>query len=150
MDDHSTTFGDLAAQAMTAAAASLEPATKPSTTSDENAHRRHFVQTFRRWAVLFKRKDGDVQSDKWLIAEYYKSLGHLSEAGLNRLTDALKETCIFFPTIKECLDATRCGPYDWGHPFFSLRDRGPNPLLRSAVPPPVRLAAPVERIEYDG
>lgn len=91
--------------------------------------------------MLFKRKDADVESDKWLIAEYYKSLGHLSEAGLDKLTEILKETNVFFPTIKECLDATRCGQYDWGHPFRSPR------MLRSA--PPASLAAPARQIGYD-
>lgn len=96
---------------------------------------------FRRWERLFKRKDGDVESDKWLIADYYKSLGHLSESGLERLTDTLKETCVFFPTIKECLDATRCGRFDYAHPFFNKQA-----LLRS--PEPAYLRPPAKQIEY--
>lgn len=101
---------------------------------------------FRRWENLFKRKDGNVESDKWLIAEYYKSLGHLSEAGLDKLTDVLKETCIFFPTIKECLDATRASRWDYGHPFRSLCDPGPNPLLRAPAP---RAIAPRQIEHHD-
>lgn len=124
---------------MTDVAASLAPATTRSTTSDENAHRRHFVQTFRRWSMLFKRKDGDVEADKWLIAEYYKSLGHLSETGMDRLTDVLKESHTFFPTIRECLEATRCGQYDWAHPFISLKLSGPSPLLRKPAPAPLQI-----------
>lgn len=83
--------------------------------------KRKFLETFRRWEILFKRKDGgDVQAEKWLIAEYYDSLKHLSDEGLDALTKRLKETCIFFPTIKECLEATRPnGPYDWAHPFLN-------------------------------
>ncbi len=62
---------------------------------------------------------GYERAAKWLIAEYYDSLKHLSEAGFDALTRRLKETCIFFPTIRECLDATTpSGPYDWGHPFL--------------------------------
>ena len=83
-------------------------------------HKRKFLETFQRWEILFKRKDsGDVQAAKWLIAEYYDSLKHLSEAGFDALTKRLKETCVFFPTIRECLEATKpAGPYDWGHPFL--------------------------------
>jgi len=80
--------------------------------------KRHFLQVFRRWEALFKRSDrGDVQAEKWLIAEYYDSLGHLSPAGLEALTKLLKARCTFFPTIRECLDAMTTNPYDWGHPF---------------------------------
>lgn len=94
--------------------------------------------------MLFKRKDGDVEADKWLIAEYYKSLSHLSADGLDKLTELLKQTHTFFPTVRECLDATRCGKYDWGHPFVSQHLEGPNRLMR-ALPP----AAPVRQIGYD-
>ena len=88
--------------------------------------------------MLFKRKDGDVEADKWLIAEYYKSLGHLSAEGLDRLTDCLKETCVFFPTIKECLDLTRPGKWEFSHPFYGIAHRKPAPAL----------AAPVQQIEH--
>lgn len=87
----------------------------------EAAHKRKFLETFRRWEILFKRKDtGDLQSEKWLIAEYYDSLKHLSEAGFDALTRQLKETCTFFPTIRECLELTKPKDrYDWGHPFLN-------------------------------
>lgn len=143
MNDQPKTFGSIASKAMTDAAASFEPSTKENSTSigsPEIEHRRHFLQTFRRWAMLFKRKDGDVEADKWLIAEYYKSLGHLSEQGLDRLTDVLKETCVFFPTIKECLDITRPGKWEFSHPFYSIPNRRPAPSL----------SAPARQIEYQG
>lgn len=141
----SHTFGEAAGKVLTTAAASPEQSTKASNGSDD-AHKRHFLQTFRRWEILFKRKDGNVDADKWLIAEYYDSLGHLSEAGLDALTKILKETCTFFPTIKECLDATRCDQYDWGHPFLSLRSGGSSVLLRDSWTR--RLTPPAEQIEY--
>ena len=140
MDDQTShQFGKLAGRALTTAAASLEQSTRASNGSDD-AHKRHFLQTFRRWSILFKRKENNVDDDKWLTAEYYDALRHLSEAGLDELTKILRESCTFFPTIKECLDATRYGPYDWGHPF---RAAG---LLRASVP---RLAAPQRQIGYD-
>lgn len=78
------------------------------------------METFQRWTVLFKRADRDVESDKWLIAEYYDSLGHLSPEGLTMLTKRLKEKHTFFPTIAECLSViTPAGRYDWGHPFLN-------------------------------
>lgn len=143
----SHTFAEASQRALTDAATSLEQSTKGSNGSDD-AHKRAFLETFRRWEILFKRKDGDVASAKWLIAEYYASLGHLSEAGFRALTDRLKETCVFFPTIKECLDVTRCDQYDWGNPFRGLGSGGSHVMLRSA-PPARRLAAPVEQIEHD-
>jgi len=75
--------------------------------------------------MLFKRKDtGDTEAAKWLIAEYYASLGHLSAEGLRTLTDMLKERCTFFPTIKECLDLMRPKDrYDYGHPFLNSPPR---------------------------
>lgn len=83
------------------------------------AHKRKFFETFRRWEILFKRKDGgDVEAAKWLIAEYYDSLRHLTADGFDTLTRMLKERCTFFPTIRECIELTRCGPYDFGHPFY--------------------------------
>ena len=134
--------------ALTDVAASLGQSTKDLNSSVENAHKRHFLQTFRRWSILFKRKESSVEDDKWLVAEYYKSLGHLSAAGLEKLTDVLKEKHVFFPSIKECLDATKCDKYDWAHPFRSLHTPGPNPLLQSTV---VRqLAAPTKQLGYDG
>lgn len=86
----------------------------------ETEHRKYFLQVFRRWEALFKRSDrGDVQAEKWLIAEYYDSLKHLSPIGMEALTRQLKQRCTFFPTVKECLEAIRPGgQYDWGHPFL--------------------------------
>ena len=135
-------FAHLAETVLADAATSLEQSTKASNGSDD-AHKRAFLEMFRRWEILFKRKDSDAQSAKWLIAEYYSSLSHLSEEGLRKLTDILKENCIFFPTIKECLDATRAGYYDWGHPFRG----GPEKLFRRTAPTP-HLYAPAERITY--
>lgn len=107
----------------TAAAALQEQSTKDSTSlADEIARKKHFLQIFRRWEALFKRADkGDIQAEKWLIADYFKSLGHLSEVGLEALTDELKKRCIFFPTIKECLEITNPSRYDYGNPFYRLR-----------------------------
>ena len=107
----------------TAVAASLEQSTKDSTSlAEEIARKKHFLQVFRRWEMLFKRADkGDVQAEKWLIADYFKSLGHLSPEGLERLTDVLKEQCTFFPTIKECLEITNPKQFDYGNPFYGLR-----------------------------
>ena len=85
----------------------------------ELAHKRRFLETFRRWETMFKRRDdGDVVAAKWLIAEYYKSLGHLSPEGFDALTDCLKEQCTFFPTIRECLDITRPPKYSYTSPFY--------------------------------
>jgi len=100
-------------------------------------HKRAFLEMFRRWEVLFKRKDsGDTQADKWLIAEYYDSLGHLSVEGMSTLTRMLKEHCTFFPSVKECLDLMRPKDrYDWGHPFLSVHNGRPSPLLASAPSP---------------
>lgn len=83
--------------------------------------KRHFLEVLRRWERLFKRADrGSIEDDKWLIAEYYKSLSHLSAAGLEALTDRLKQRCTFFPTVHECLEEIKpSGPYEWGHPFLN-------------------------------
>jgi hypothetical protein len=94
--------------------------------------------------VLFRRKDtGDTQADKWLIAEYYDSLGHLSPEGMNTLTRMLKESCTFFPSIKECLDLMRPKDrYDWGHPFLAVHCGRPSPLV---IAPPGRRAIAATR-----
>jgi hypothetical protein len=131
------------------AVASQEPSTRGLTGSTE--HKRAFLETFRRWEVLFKRKDaGDMQAERWLIAEYYDSLGHLSLEGMNVLTRLLKENCTFFPTIRECLDLMRPkDKYDWGHPFLSVHNGHASPLIVSkpsarmlAIQNALRLAAP--------
>ena len=107
--------------------------------ADEIARKKHFLQIFRRWEALFKRADkGDIQAEKWLIADYFKSLGHLSEVGLEALTDELKKRCIFFPTIKECLDIIKPARFDYGNPFYKLVH------LREGDPK--MLAAPISKI----
>ena len=83
----------------------------------ELERKREFLAIFQRWERLFKRRDGEANAEKWLIAEYYDSLGHLSADGLAALTKLLKSRCTFFPTIAECLAAMKCDPYDWGNPF---------------------------------
>jgi len=113
------TFATAAMSGLTDAATRQGQSTKPSTSSDNLEHKRKFLETYKRWSRLFKGKDGNLDDEKWLIAEYYKALGHLSERGLEVLTERLIPTCTFFPTIKECLDAIHpAGPYDWGHPFL--------------------------------
>jgi len=112
--------------------------------------KRVFLETFRRWEVLFKRSDkGDVQAAKWLIAEYFDSLGHLSPKGLNELTRQLKERCIFFPTIHECLKVINAHRYDWGNPFAGGYAGG-NPAMFAAPASRQALAAPARQLAYDG
>jgi hypothetical protein len=127
-DDMANQFGHMAQQ-ITAAAASGQ-STKPSNTLD---HKRAFVTHYRRWAMMFRGKDtGDAQSEKWLMAEYYQSLSHLSEEGFEVLTQLLKENCTFFPTIKECLDVMKPKDrYDWGHPFLAVHRGRPSSLTIS-------------------
>ena len=144
-----TAIGKLTEKALTGVVASQEQLTKGLTGSMD--HKRAFLETFRRWEVLFKRKDaGDMQAEKWLIAEYYDSLGHLSLEGMNVLTRMLKENCTFFPTIRECLELMRPKDrYDWGHPFLSVYNGQPSPLITHkpservlAIQNTPRLAAP--------
>ena len=140
--------------ALTAVAALQEQSTKDSTSlAEENERKRHFLQTFRRWEALFKRTDrGDVQAEKWLIADYFKSLGHLSEEGLEALTDELKARCVFFPTIKECLEILNPKRFDYANPFYSLRHLGGDPkMLAAPEKPDVRRLAQIRderQIEY--
>lgn len=138
-----TPISELAQRALTNVLASPEQSTKGLTGSTD--HKRAFLETFRRWEALFKRKDsGDAQADKWLIAEYYDSLGHLSPDGLQALTRLLKENCTFFPTIRECLDMMRpkdrC---DWGHPFLGAGGQTPPHLLAGS---PSRRALTANRV----
>ena len=118
----------------TAVAALQEQLTKDSATlSDENQRKRNFLQVFRRWEALFKRADrGDVQAEKWLIADYFKSLGHLSPEGLEALTDELKARCTFFPSIKECLEITNPKRFDYSSPFYALRHLGGDDKMLAA------------------
>lgn len=115
----------------TAVAALQEQLTKDSTSlADEIERKRRFLQVFRRWEALFKRADrGDVQAEKWLIADYFKSLGHLSPEGLEALTDELKAKCIFFPTIKECLDIMNPKRFDYSSKFYGSKHLGDKSFL---------------------
>ena len=146
-------IGQVATRALTAVAASQEQLTKGLTGS--MGHKRAFLETFRRWEVLFKRKDaGDMQAEKWLIAEYYDSLGYLSADGFDVLTRLLKENCTFFPTIRECLDLMRPKDhYDWGHPFLDAHKGRTSPLIASKPSPRVLAIQQTPRIappdEYD-
>lgn len=122
MDDQtSQPFGQLVDKALTDVAASLEQSTRESKTSNGSSEidrKLHFLKTFRRWEMLFKRADrGDGEAEKWLISEYYKSLGELDEHGLELLTDELKTRCTFFPTIKECLEIINPPRYSYANPF---------------------------------
>ena len=93
-----------------------------------------------------------MQAERWLIAEYYDSLGYLSVEGMDTLTKLLKENCTFFPTIRECLDVMRPKDhYDWGHPFLNAHKGLPSELVASkpsakvlAIQNTPRLAAPDE------
>lgn len=98
--------------------------------AEEIERKKHFLQVFRRWEALFKRADrGDIQAEKWLIADYFKSLGHLSPEGLEALTDELKAKCIFFPTIKECLDIMNPKRFDYSSKFYGLKHLGDKSFL---------------------
>lgn len=136
-------FATAAQRALTAAAPLPGSSTKDSNSSTD--HKRAFLETFRRWEALFKRRDGgDAQAERWLIAEYYESLGHLSAEGLRELTKLLKANCTFFPTIRECLDLIKPKDrYDWGHPFLGAGGRTPPHLLAA---PPSRKALGVHRV----
>ena len=107
-------------------AASPERSTKGLNSSADLDRRRYFLTMFRRWEALFKRADrGDVEAEKWMIAEYYKSLGHLSRDGLEALTEQLKRRCTFFPSIRECLEIVNVPQLsgDWSNPFINRPDR---------------------------
>ena len=102
MDGSTQTIGQAARTAVTAVATNFEQSMKPSTSS-EPEHKRAFLTTFRRWAILFKGKDMTVDDEKWLIAEYYRALSFLSVDGFAALTEQLAGKQTFFPTIAECL-----------------------------------------------
>lgn len=98
--------------------------------AEEIERKKHFLQVFRRWEALFKRADrGDIQAEKWLIADYFKSLGHLSPEGLEALTDELKAKCIFFPTIRECLEIMNPSRFDYASKFYGLKHLGDKSFL---------------------
>ena len=113
--------------------------------AEEIERKKHFLQVFRRWEALFKRADrGDIQAEKWLIADYFKSLGHLSPEGLEALTDELKAKCIFFPTIKECLEIMNPARFDYGSKFYGLKHLGDKSFLAAPETPNNRIASQIE------
>lgn len=132
--------------APTAVAALQEQLTKGLTSlAEEIERKKHFLQVFRRWEALFKRADrGDIQAEKWLIADYYKSLGHLSPEGLEALTDELKAKCIFFPTIKECLEIMNPARFDYASKFYGLKHLGDKSFLAAPETPNNRIASQIE------
>jgi len=107
--------------ALTAAQHSTEQSTKASRAS-EGERKRHFLTVMKRWAAVFKRADsGDIEKEMWLIAEYFKAIGHLSPAGLEALTEQLLRKCTFFPTIRECIEIIEVPQLSgqWGNPFIN-------------------------------
>lgn len=113
--------------------------------AEEIERKKHFLQVFRRWEALFKRADrGDIQAEKWLIADYYKSLGHLSPEGLEALTDELKAKCIFFPAIKECLEIMNPKRFDYASKFYGLKHLGEKSFLAEPETPNNRIASQIE------
>ena len=130
----------------TAVAALQEQSTKDSVSlADEIQRKKHFLQVFRRWEALFKRADrGDVEAEKWLIADYFKSLGHLSPEGMEALTDELKARCTFFPTIKECLEIMNPPRFDYANKFYGMKHLGERAFLAAPEKPNHRLMAQVE------
>lgn len=112
--------------------------------ADEIQRKKHFLQVFRRWEALFKRADrGDVEAEKWLIADYFKSLGHLSPEGLEALTDELKVRCTFFPTIKECYEIMNPKRFDYSNKFYGMKHLGERKFLAAPEQPNPRLMSQV-------
>lgn len=132
--------------APTAVAALQEQLTKDSTSlAEEIERKKHFLQVFRRWEALFKRADrGDIQAEKWLIADYFKSLGHLSPEGLEALTDELKAKCIFFPTIRECLEIMNPKRFDYASKFYGLKHLGDKSFLAAPEKTNHRIISQIE------
>ncbi len=130
----------------TAVAALQEQSTKDSDSlADEIQRKKHFLQVFRRWEALFKRADrGDVEAEKWLIADYFKSLGHLSPEGLEALTDELKARCTFFPTIKECLEIMNPPRFQYSSKFYGMKHLGEQAFLAAPEKPNHRLVTQIE------
>ena len=113
--------------------------------ADEIQRKRQFLKVFRRWEALFKRADrGDVEAEKWLIADYFKSLGHLSAEGLEALTDELKVRCTFFPTIKECLEIMNPPRFDYASKFYGMKHLGERAFLAAPEQPNHRLITQIE------
>lgn len=132
--------------APTAVAALQEQLTKDSTfLAEEIERKKHFLQVFRRWEALFKRADrGDIQAEKRLIADYFKSLGHLSPEGLEALTDELKAKCIFFPAIKECLEIMNPKRFDYASKFYGLKHLGDKSFLAAPEKTNHRIMSQIE------
>lgn len=133
-------IGQAAQTALATVATNCSQSTKPST-SWEAEHKRAFLRTFRRWAILFKGKDMAVEDEKWLIAEYYRALSFLTEAGFAALTEELVKKNTFFPTIAECMAIANPAKRDYSTVFACHRDQVTT-FLRSAPPalPPRALA----------
>ena len=113
--------------------------------AEEIERKKHFLQVFRRWEALFKRADrGDIQAEKWLIADYFKSLGHLSPEGLEALTDELKAKCIFFPTIRECLEIMNPKRFDYASQFYWLKHLGDKSFLAAPEKTNHRIISQIE------
>lgn len=113
-------FGEAAQNAL--AAVSNRQSKKPEQISAEREAKLHFITVMERWQAIFKRADsGNVTNDKWLLAEYFDSLGHLGPRGLDLLTKELKARCTFFPTIKECLEIINPQRYDYANPFYASK-----------------------------
>ena len=136
--------------APTAVAALQEQLTKDSTSlAEENERKWNFLMVFRRWEALFKRADrGDIQAEKWLIADYFKSLGHLSPEGLEALTDELKAKCIFFPTIRECLEIMNPKRFDYASKFYGLKHLGDKSVLAAPEKPNHRIISQIENERF--
>lgn len=121
MEHETKTFRSAMDGVLTGVAASSEQSAKASRALEVD-RKRHFLTMMLRWQSLFKRADsGSIEADKWLIAEYFKSLGHLSHDGLEALTEQLKAKCTFFPTIRECLEIINVPQLSgqWGNPFIN-------------------------------
>lgn len=112
----------------------------------EAEHKKAFAQMFKRWSILFRRKDGDENDDRWLMAEYYQSLSFLTADGFNALTDELKGQCTFFPTIRECLAIVRPGFYNYKARFGG----DPKYMKHLFRENPPALPAPRAALTYDG
>lgn len=134
MQAETKAFKQAAATALTVVAASAEQSTKASRAL-EIERKRHFLTVMQRWERLFKRADsGSVEADKWFLAEYFKSLGHLSPEGLEALTEQLKARCTFFPTIRECLEVINPPRHSYSNPFNRINGRIPDRLLAGPAP----------------
>lgn len=118
-------------------------------TSCEAEHKRAFLRTFRRWAILFKGKDMAVEDEKWLIAEYYRALSFLTEGGFSALTEELAAKHTFFPSIAECLAIANPGRNNYKARFGGDPKYMPS-LFRAAPSAQPALSAPRAALTYGG